>query len=237
MLFIDEIHRMARPAEEMLYLAMEDFRVDVVVGKGPGATAIPLEIAAVHPGRRHHQGRAAARRRCATGSASPRTWTSTTPAELEQVLDRSARLLGVTLRRRRRARDRRPLPGHAAHRQPAAAPGARLRRGARRRRGQPRTSPRRRWSSTRSTTWGSTGSTGRCSRRCCASSAAARSGCPRWPSRWGRSRRPSRRWPSRSWCAQGLLARTPRGRVATAAAWAHLGMTPPPDAFGAALFD
>jgi Holliday junction DNA helicase RuvB len=43
--FIDEIHRVARPAEEMLYLAMEDFRVDVIVGKGPGATAIPLEIA------------------------------------------------------------------------------------------------------------------------------------------------------------------------------------------------
>jgi Holliday junction DNA helicase RuvB len=44
-LFIDEIHRMARPAEEMLYLAMEDFRVDVMVGKGPGATSIPLELA------------------------------------------------------------------------------------------------------------------------------------------------------------------------------------------------
>jgi Holliday junction DNA helicase RuvB len=44
-LFIDEIHRMARPAEEMLYLAMEDFRIDVMVGKGPGATSIPLELA------------------------------------------------------------------------------------------------------------------------------------------------------------------------------------------------
>ncbi|WP_068255936.1 Holliday junction branch migration DNA helicase RuvB [Janibacter corallicola] len=43
-LFLDEIHRMSRAAEEMLYLAMEDFRVDVVVGKGPGATAIPLEL-------------------------------------------------------------------------------------------------------------------------------------------------------------------------------------------------
>src|SRR6476661_5951980 len=43
-LFVDELHRMSRPAEEMLYLAMEDFRVDVVIGKGPGATAIPLEI-------------------------------------------------------------------------------------------------------------------------------------------------------------------------------------------------
>ncbi len=42
--FLDEIHRMSKPAEEMLYLAMEDYRVDVVVGKGPGATAIPIEI-------------------------------------------------------------------------------------------------------------------------------------------------------------------------------------------------
>jgi Holliday junction DNA helicase RuvB len=43
-LFIDEVHRLARPAEEMLYIAMEDFRVDVVVGKGVGATSIPLEL-------------------------------------------------------------------------------------------------------------------------------------------------------------------------------------------------
>jgi Holliday junction DNA helicase RuvB len=43
-LFLDEIHRLPRPAEEMLYLAMEDFRVDVIVGKGAGATSIPLEI-------------------------------------------------------------------------------------------------------------------------------------------------------------------------------------------------
>jgi Holliday junction DNA helicase RuvB len=43
-LFIDEIHRIARPAEELLYMAMEDFRVDVIVGKGPGATAIPLDL-------------------------------------------------------------------------------------------------------------------------------------------------------------------------------------------------
>ena len=43
-LFLDEIHRMARPAEEMLYLAMEDFRIDIMVGKGVGASSIPLEL-------------------------------------------------------------------------------------------------------------------------------------------------------------------------------------------------
>lgn len=45
-LFIDEIHRIAKPAAEMLYVAMEDFRVDIIVGKGPGATAIPLDLPA-----------------------------------------------------------------------------------------------------------------------------------------------------------------------------------------------
>jgi len=43
-LFIDEMHRMSRSAEEMLYLAMEDFRVDVMVGKGAGATSISLDL-------------------------------------------------------------------------------------------------------------------------------------------------------------------------------------------------
>ena len=43
-LFLDEIHRLARPAEELLYMAMEDFRVDVIVGKGAGASAIPLTL-------------------------------------------------------------------------------------------------------------------------------------------------------------------------------------------------
>ena len=59
--FIDEIHRLARPAEEMLYLAMEDFRVDVVVGKGPGRDRDPAGHRAVHAGRRDHPVRAAAR--------------------------------------------------------------------------------------------------------------------------------------------------------------------------------
>lgn len=43
-LFLDEIHRLSRPTEELLYMAMEDFRVDVIVGKGPGATSIPLQL-------------------------------------------------------------------------------------------------------------------------------------------------------------------------------------------------
>ena len=44
-LFIDEIHRLPRAVEEVLYPAMEDFRIDVVLGKGPAARSIPLDLA------------------------------------------------------------------------------------------------------------------------------------------------------------------------------------------------
>ncbi|HVT11422.1 MAG TPA: Holliday junction branch migration DNA helicase RuvB [Fimbriimonadaceae bacterium] len=43
-LFIDEIHRLSRPVEEILYPAMEDHKVDVMIGKGPGARSIRLEV-------------------------------------------------------------------------------------------------------------------------------------------------------------------------------------------------
>ena len=181
---------------------MEDFRVDVIVGKGPGATAIPLEIAAVHPGRRHHPGRPAA------GAAAR-------PVRLHRAhgllrarragarARRSARLLDVEL-------DRRGAPRSPAGR--AARPGsptgccagsATTPRCTRRRRGhreiaragagavrgrRPRARPAR---------------PGGAATRCCAASAAARSACPRWRWRWGRSPRPSRRSPSRSWCGRG----------------------------------
>jgi Holliday junction DNA helicase RuvB len=43
-LFIDEIHRLNRMVEEILYPAMEDFRVDVIIGKGPSARTLPISI-------------------------------------------------------------------------------------------------------------------------------------------------------------------------------------------------
>jgi Holliday junction DNA helicase RuvB len=43
-LFIDEIHRLARPIEEVLYPAMEDFEIDIVLGKGPAARSIRLDL-------------------------------------------------------------------------------------------------------------------------------------------------------------------------------------------------
>jgi holliday junction DNA helicase RuvB len=95
--FIDEIHRVARPAEEMLYLAMEDFRVDVVIGKGPGATAIPLDIAPFTL--------VAATTRAGLLPAPLRDRFGFTahldfyePAELEIIVHRSAGLLRVALR-------------------------------------------------------------------------------------------------------------------------------------------
>jgi len=96
-LFLDEIHRMARPAEEMLYVAMEDFRVDVVVGKGPGATAIPLDVAPFTlVGATTRAGLLPGPLRDRFGFVAHLDFYS--PDELEQVLVRSATLLGVPLK-------------------------------------------------------------------------------------------------------------------------------------------
>jgi Holliday junction DNA helicase RuvB len=96
-LFIDEIHRMARPAEEMLYLAMEDFRVDVVVGKGPGATSIPLDVAPFTlVGATTRAGALTGPLRDRFGFTAHMEFYE--PGDLELVLTRSARILGVDLR-------------------------------------------------------------------------------------------------------------------------------------------
>jgi hypothetical protein len=77
-LFIDEIHWMARSAEEMLYLAMEDFRIDIMVGKEPGPPA-SRSIWRRSPSSARPPGRVCCPTRCATGSGSPRTWSITNP--------------------------------------------------------------------------------------------------------------------------------------------------------------
>lgn len=95
-LFLDEIHRMSRPAEEMLYMAMEDFRVDIIVGKGPGATAIPLDLPAFTlVGATTRAGLLPPPLRDRFGFTGHMDFY--TPAELERVLNRSARLLDVEL--------------------------------------------------------------------------------------------------------------------------------------------
>ena len=95
-LFVDEIHRMSRPAEEMLYMAMEDFRVDVVIGKGPGATAIPLEIPPFTlVGATTRAGLLPSPLRDRFGFTAHLEFYE--PHELDRIIHRSAGLLGVEL--------------------------------------------------------------------------------------------------------------------------------------------
>lgn len=94
--FLDEIHRMSRPAEEMLYLAMEDFRVDVVVGKGPGATAIPIDIPRFTlVGATTRAGLLPGPLRDRFGFTAQLDYYET--ADLQRIVERSARMLGAQL--------------------------------------------------------------------------------------------------------------------------------------------
>lgn len=95
-LFIDEIHRLARTAEEMLYLAMEDFRIDIVVGKGPGATSIPLTLPPFTVvGATTRSGLLPAPLRDRFGFTAHLEYYDAT--ELERVVTRSAALLDVPI--------------------------------------------------------------------------------------------------------------------------------------------
>lgn len=95
-LFIDEIHRLARTAEEMLYLAMEDYRVDVVVGKGPGATSIPLALPPFTVvGATTRAGLLPAPLRDRFGFTGHLDYYA--PGDLARILNRSAGLLGAGL--------------------------------------------------------------------------------------------------------------------------------------------
>ncbi len=93
-LFIDEIHRLSRPAEEMLYMAMEDFRVDVVVGKGPGATSIPLDLAPFTlVGATTRSGLLPGPLRDRFGFTAHMDFYE--PADLQLIVDRAAGLMGI----------------------------------------------------------------------------------------------------------------------------------------------
>jgi len=95
-LFIDEIHRLARPVEEVLYPAMEDFELNIVVGKGMGARTMPL---AVKPftlvGATTRSGLLSAPLRDRFGQHFHLDFYER--AELTEIASRSARLLGVRL--------------------------------------------------------------------------------------------------------------------------------------------
>lgn len=52
--FIDEIHRMPPVVEEYLYSAMEDYRIDIMIDKGPGARSIQIEPQPLYADRCHY---------------------------------------------------------------------------------------------------------------------------------------------------------------------------------------
>ncbi len=190
-LFIDEIHRLNRAVEEVLYPAMEDFQLDVVLGQGPSARTLRLDLP-----------------RFTLIGATTRTGLLTTPLrgrfgvlhrldyygadDLAAIVRRSARLLGVGDRRRgldgagRAARAARRASPTAC----CAGCGTSPRCGATRRSTAP--SPRRRWSCSRSTSSASTSSTASCCAGWPRRSRAARWGSARWPTAWASRRTRSR---------------------------------------------
>jgi holliday junction DNA helicase RuvB len=227
-LFVDEIHRMARAAEEMLYMAMEDFRVDVIVGKGPGATAIPLEIPPFTlVGATTRAGRLPAPLRDRFGFTGQLDFYE--DDELVAVLVRSAGLL------------RAPLDAEAAHEI------------ASRSRGTPRIANRllRRVRdfaevNTRATIDRATAAEAleifevdhqgldRLDRAVLAALVDLFGGGPVGLSTLavavGEERETVEEVAEPFLVREGLLIRTPRGRIATPAAWHHLGRVPPPSA-------
>jgi holliday junction DNA helicase RuvB len=95
-LFVDEVHRLPRTVEEVLYPAMEDFQLDVVVGKGPGARSIRLELPRFTlVGATTRAGLVAAPLRDRFGFTAQLEHYAT--EELESIVRRSAGLLGIVL--------------------------------------------------------------------------------------------------------------------------------------------
>ncbi len=95
-LFIDEIHRLAPAVEEILYPAMEDFQLDLLIGQGPGARAMRLSLP------RFTLVGATTRAGLLTSPLRDRFgWTARLefypPADLERILVRSGRVLGIAL--------------------------------------------------------------------------------------------------------------------------------------------
>ena len=127
-LFIDEIHRLQPAVEEILYPAMEDFQLDLIIGEGPAARSVRIDLPPFTlVGATTRSGLLTTPLRERFGI--PLRLVFYEPAELEPIVPRGARVLGFELTAGRRRRDRPARARHAARRRPPAAPGARLRRG------------------------------------------------------------------------------------------------------------
>ena len=160
-LFVDEIHRLSPVVEEILYPAMEDFQLDIMIGEGPGARSIKLDLPPF-----------------TLVGATTRAGLLTSPlrdrfgivqrlefydhAELQRIVTRSAAILGCLDGRGRRRADRPALARNSAHRQSVAAARARLRRSARPTAASPTRSRRRRWTCSTSIRSASTSWTASC---------------------------------------------------------------------------
>ncbi len=95
-LFIDEIHRLSRPVEEKLYSAMEDFRIDIVIDRGPYARTIPMTLkpftlvgATTRPGLLTPPLR--------ERFGLPLHFDFYSPEELKEIITRSAQVLGIEM--------------------------------------------------------------------------------------------------------------------------------------------
>ena len=180
MLFVDEIHRLPRAVEEVLYPAMEDFQLDIVLGKGPAARSIRLDLP------RFTLVGATTRTGSITGPLRDRFGLTArldyyTATDLESIVERAAGILGVTIdgagcaevarrargtprianRLLRRVRDYAEVTGDGRIDEATAS---------------------RAWPCSASTSAGSTRSTARILSALCERFGVARSGCPHWPS-------------------------------------------------------
>ena len=96
MLFIDEIHRLPRTVEEVLYSAMEDFKLDIMLGKGPSARSLRLDLPKFTIiGATTRTGALAAPLRDRFGLIHRLEFY--TPEEIEQIIRRAAAILGVSI--------------------------------------------------------------------------------------------------------------------------------------------
>ena len=136
-MFIDEIHRLSPVVEEVLYPALEDFQIDIMIGEGPAARSVKLDLPPFTlVGATTRAGMLTNPLRDRFGIVARLEFY--TPQELVRIVARSAGLLNVQLDERRRAGNRQAFARHAAHRQPPVAPGAGFCRSARRRDRHPR---------------------------------------------------------------------------------------------------
>ena len=230
-LFIDEIHRLPRVVEEVLYPAMEDFQIDIVLGKGPAARSIRLDLP------RFTLVGATTRTGSITGPLRDRFGLVArldyyAPEDLEAIVARAAGILGVEIdpagcreiarrargtprianRLLRRVRDFAEVRGHGRVDLDTAAAGLAL-----------------------------FGVDGRGLDKVdrailsaiCARFAGGPVGLSTVAISVGEQTETVEDVYEPFLIQQGLLMRTPRGRVATAAAWEHLGLEPPRTATGA----